>query len=69
MLVHKIISIRSVIDAVTSSVAGRPRVDPYTPAGDIFYELRVTRGDVVSLSLLPRSSIRRGRPTGRTATR
>ena len=33
-----------------------------TSSGAIFYEPRGTRGDVVSLSLLPRSGIRRGRP-------
>ena len=32
------------------------------PGRGVFYELRVTRSDVVSLSLLPRSGIRRGRP-------
>ena len=36
---------------------------PYAgPGRGVFYELRVTRSDVVSLSLLPRSGIRRGRP-------
>ena len=32
------------------------------PRSGRFYELRVTRSDVVSLSLSPRSGIRRGRP-------
>ena len=32
------------------------------PGRGVFYELRVTRSDVVSVSLLPRSGIRRGRP-------
>ena len=32
------------------------------PGRGVFYELRVTRSDVVSLSLLPHSGIRRGRP-------
>ena len=33
-----------------------------TPSGAIFYEPRGTRSEVVSLSLLPRSGIRKGRP-------
>ena len=32
------------------------------PRSGRFYELRVSRSDVVSLSLSPRSGIRRGRP-------
>ena len=57
------------MDAVTGSVAGRPRGDPYdSPERVYFYEPRGTRGNVVSLSLSPRSGIRRGRPTERTAT-
>ena len=54
------------MDAVTGSVAGRPRGAPYdSPERGYFYEPRGTRGNVVSLSLSPRSSIRRSRPTGR----
>ena len=45
MLVHKIISIRSVMDAVTGSVAGRPRGDPYAPSRGHFYCHRVAASD------------------------
>ena len=41
----------------------RLNIGPYAgPSRGVFYELRVTRSDVVSLSLSPRSGIRRGRP-------
>ena len=37
------------MDAVTGSVAGRPRGDPYDrPERGYFYEPRGTRGNVVS---------------------